>query len=368
MSNNGDHATAAKVFESLKGGMDLQKFKEFLDTVDPKKFRDFLKSIELKNFKSLLDAVDPALFEALAEIVRPSLSEEFIDAAIDNFEKYRGSTIVLKFGGEMVANENMLEDILRQAIKLKRHGCNVILVHGGGNQITAALKEQNVPAQFDAKGKRICDENVLDVSYETLRKLNKDVVMKLNAIAAEMKSNILGMGEAGYNGGLVRGEALHEGTRTGNFTGVDKDAFMAFAELNKIPVIYPICMGPDGRPLNVNADDVAAGIALACGADSMIMVTDVPGVWDQNKNVIPDLTIAQVNGLIDNGVISGGMVPKVEAAMAVAEKGIDVVITTPKDGGLFRELFTVKGSGTKISAPKNAGAKPAFSADHPMPI
>lgn len=356
-------------FEVLKNSVDLSKFKEFLDTVDAKQFKALLKSIDAKTLKSFLDAVDPAIFDALTAIIAPTLSEAFLDAALDNFEKYRGSTIVLKFGGEMVANETMLDDILRQAIKLKRHGCNVILVHGGGSQIDAALAVEGIaPGKDPITGKRMCDDKVLDVSYETLRKLNKDIVLKLNMMASEMKSDIVGMGEAGYNGGLIHGEPMHADTRTGNFVSVDEDAFKKFAELNKIPVIYPICMGPDGKPLNVNADDVAAGIALSCGAKSLIMVTDVPGVWDSNKDVIPELSIDKVKELIADGTISGGMIAKVEAAVAVAQKGIDVVITTPKDGGLFRELFTIKGSGTKIPAPEEDATpvEPARSQGYPI--
>ena len=302
--------------------------------------------------------------------ISPELFEAFIDAALDNFEKYKGSTIVLKFGGEMIANETMLDDILRQAIKLKRHNCNVILVHGGGTQIDADLKAQGIPAEKDpVTGKRICDDKVLEVSFETLRRLNKDVTMKINAKAAEMGLNIVAMGESGYNGALIRATPMHDKTRTGDYKGVDAEAFQSFASMNKIPVIYPICFGPNGEPLNVNADDVAAGIALGCNANRLIMVTDVPGVWDKDKKVIQEMNLTEVKNLIADGTISGGMVPKVEAAMAVAEKGIDVVITTPKDGGLFRELFTVKGSGTMILAPKDKeypNASP-FVAKAPMP-
>ena len=96
--------------------------------------------------------------------------ELLIDEALKNFERYNGSTIVVTFGGEMIANETMLDDILRQAIKLKRHNCNVILVHGGGTQIDADLKAQGiVPEKDQITGKRICDDRVLDVSYDTLR-------------------------------------------------------------------------------------------------------------------------------------------------------------------------------------------------------
>ncbi len=296
----------------------------------------------------------------------PQLTEEFIDAVLDNIEKYRGTTIVLKFGGEMVANENMLDDILRQSIKLKRHGCNVILVHGGGSQIDEDLKKNNIVPEKDPKtGKRICDDRVVDVAYETLRRLNKDIVVKLNNKASELGLDILAMGEAGYNGGLIKADPL-DNTRTGINPRVDADYFNNFLKTNKIPVIYTICMGPNNEPLNVNADDVAAAIAAACGAKSLYMVTDVPGVWDKNKKVMSELTINQVSDLIADGTISGGMIAKVEAAISVAKQGIDVVITTPKDGGLFRELFTIKGSGTKILAPKDsapgADSQPAVSA------
>lgn len=299
--------------------------------------------------------------------ISPELFEAFIDAALDNFEKYKGSTIVLKFGGEMIANEAMLDDILRQAIKLKRHNCNVILVHGGGTQIDADLKAQGILPEKDAiTGKRVCNDEVLDISYTTLDRLNKEVTMKINRKAAEMGLDIVAMGEAGYNGGIVRAVPMHSQTRTGDFKSVDAEAFSSFGGWNTIPVIYPICMGPDGKALNVNADDVAAGIALGCEANRLIMVTDVPGVWDKNKNVISELTLEGVKKLIADGTISGGMVPKVEAAMAVAEKGIDVVITTPKEGGLFRELFTAKGLGTMILAPKREAYEALkFSAPSP---
>ncbi len=290
--------------------------------------------------------------------IPPDLVEAFLEAAIQNFEKYQGQTIVLKFGGEMLNNDEMLDDILRQALKLKRHSCNVILVHGGGPQISEALKDKEIVPEFDKDGKRICNDEVLEVSYETLRKLNKDVVVKLNQKSSELGLNILAMGEAGYNGGIVRAQPLGD-SRTGIFESIDKDFFKDFARKNRIPVIYTICMGPNGEPLNVNADDVAAAIAKECGAKSLIMVTDVAGVWDENKEVVPELTISQARRLIETGAVEGGMKPKVEAAISVAEKGISVVITTPKDGGLFRELFTAEGSGTMFH-----GANP----DSPKPV
>ncbi len=292
--------------------------------------------------------------------INPKLLEDFLDAALDNFEKYQNSTIVIKFGGEMIANEDMLDDILRQAIKLKRHNCNVILVHGGGPQISKALEAQNIEPKFDNNGKRICDEEVLDVSYETLRHLNKDVVVRLNKKAAELGHDILAMGEAGYNGGIIRAEPLGE-SQTGTYKKIDADYFKGFGDKKTIPVIYTICMGPQNQPLNVNADDVAAGIAQGCDAKRMIMVTDVAGVWDENKNVVPELTIQGAYDLVESGAISGGMKPKIEAAVSVAQKGINVVITTPKDGGLFRELFTVEGSGTMILAPSAVEAQPKLN-------
>lgn len=285
--------------------------------------------------------------------------EGLIDEALKNFERYNGSTIVLKFGGEMIANETMLDDILRQAIKLKRHNCNVILVHGGGTQIDAALNAQGIePKKDPVTGKRVCDDKVLDISYETLRRLNRDVVMKLNRMSAKLETDIVATGEAGYNGAIIRAEPMHADTRTGDYKSVDADEFKSYAAKKKIPVIYPICFGPNGEPLNVNADDVAAGIAQGCDANRLIMVTDVPGVWDKDKKVISQLSLTEVKGLISDGTISGGMVPKVEAAMAVANKGIDVVITTPKEGGLFQELFTTQGLGTMILAPKKELQKP----------
>ncbi len=296
---------------------------------------------------------------------RPMLDEATIDAVLDNIEKYEGSTIVIKFGGEMIANEQMLDDILRQSITLKRHKVNVILVHGGGTQIDDDLAARGIqPGKDEVTGKRMCDETVVDVAYDTLRRLNKEVVQKLNTIAKEKGRNIVGMGESGYNGALIRAVPMHENTRTGNFEMADAEAFKNFASMNKIPVIYPICMGPDNETLNVNADDVAAGIASATGASRLIMVTDVPGVWDKNRNPIEELTIAQVNELIADGTISGGMKPKVEAAMSVAKKGINVVITTPKNDGLLNELFTEKGSGTMIlSLPKEERLLPEFLRD-----
>ena len=281
------------------------------------------------------------------------LTEETIDAVLQNIEKYKGSTIVLKFGGEMVANEEMLDDILRQAIKLKRHGCNVILVHGGGNQIDEELAKIGLkPGKDPLTGKRMCDDTVMKVSYDTLNIVNKYIVERMNMMSADMGLDIMAMAESGYNGGLIRAEPLHETTRTGNPTSVDADTFKSFANTNKIPVIYPICMGPDRRPLNVNADDVAAKIAIACGAGALYMVTNTPGVWDENKEVIPEITIDQIRAMIKDGIITEGMIAKVEAAISVAMQGIDVVITTPKDGGLFKELFTIKGAGTKVLAPK----------------
>lgn len=283
--------------------------------------------------------------------------------------KYRDEAVVIKCGGEVVDNPAAVDDMLMQAMELRHYGCNVIIVHGGGKQINQYLEDAGVtgPAERDEDGDRICSEAELEASFRALQAINQSLADRLNTLAAEYKSPVVPEYTSGYNRGLIRVDVKHEGKFTGkvNGNGVDLSYFGGLESKDNlvIPIIYPICMGPNRERLSVNADDVAAEVAMAVGAKRLIYCSTIPGVLDAQKKRIAQIRPDEVEPLIEAGVVTDGMKKKVRACRDVVQSGKveGVVILDPRTpGNIRRELLTDEGSGTLfLPAGVTAGRKPA---------
>lgn len=275
------------------------------------------------------------------------------NAGTAHADQYRGKSVVIKFGGALAENDDVIRNIARQAAFLTTEmGARVVVVHGGGKQINQALEDKGItPRRDPATDLRITDAATLDVSDAALRTLNGRITRLFQDVA-----DVQAMGMAGYDARVVQSQPLNH--FTGEAVGVDAgllDHLTGFAGRHVVPVIYPIChsLSPvDGEArLNVNADDVAAAIAAAMKAERLVLCSDIPGVLDKNKILLPDLTIEDIDALIADNTVTGGMIAKVKAAAQAAQaldKGGVVILDGRKENVILNEFLLESGAGTLI--------------------
>ncbi len=282
--------------------------------------------------------------------------------ALPYMQRYAGKTVVIKYGGHAMGDEELGEAFCRDVALLKQSGVNPVVVHGGGPQIAAMLERMNIKSEF-RDGLRVTDADTVEVVEMVLAgSINKQIVASINAQGARA------IGLCGKDGNMV---LVEKATRTAidpdsniekvidlGFVGepkeVDRKVLDMVVNAGLIPVIAPVCFGEDGNTYNVNADTFAGAIAGALKATRLLFLTDVPGVLDKSDSLIKELTVSDAKKLIDDGTISGGMIPKVEtciAALGNADNGVEgVVIVNGKEAhAVLLELYTEHGAGTLIS-------------------
>ena len=280
--------------------------------------------------------------------------------ALPFLRRYAGATIVVKYGGHAMGEQDLAEGFGRDIALLKQVGINPVIVHGGGPQINAMLKRLAIQSTF-IDGLRVTDAAMVEVVEMVLAgTVNKHVAGLITNAGA------MAVGICGKDGGLIRARKLTRTVRdpdshieraldlgfVGEPTSVDVSVIHALTGAGLIPVIAPVGMGDDGQTYNINADTVAGAIAAALGAQRMLMLTDVPGVLDGGKKLIPELTITQIEALIASGVISGGMIPKVETCMNAVRGGVKaaVILDGKQPHACLLEMFLQSGIGTLIRA------------------
>ena len=280
--------------------------------------------------------------------------------ALPYLRRYAGATVVVKYGGHAMGEESLAENFGADIALLKQVGINPVVVHGGGPQINAMLKRLAIQSTF-VDGLRITDEAMVEVVEMVLSgTVNKQVVTLINRAGA------LAVGISGKDGGLIRARKL---TRTtidpeshierhldlglvGEPDVVDVRVIDALTGAGLIPVIAPVGFGADGRTYNINADTVAGAIAGALGAKRLLMLTDVAGVLDAQRRLIPEMTLLDVRQGIDAGTITGGMIPKVENCAEAVRQGVQgaVILDGRQPHACLLEMFTEGGIGTLIRA------------------
>ena len=273
--------------------------------------------------------------------------------------KYDQKTIVVKYGGNAMTGTGT-DDFSQDIVLMKQTGIDPVVVHGGGPQIGAMLKKLNIQNTF-IDGLRVTDEAAVEVVEMVLTgSINKHLVTAINFAGGRA------IGLSGKDGNLVVAKKLAL-TKTDPATGVvtvhdlgfvgepDKvnpEVLHSIMKSETIPVIAPIGVGPKGETFNINADTVAGAVACALNAERLILLTDVEGVLDQDKKLISRLTVSEARGLIADGTISGGMIPKIQTAIDAVEGGVHAAVIL--DGRiphvLLLELFTEHGAGTLITA------------------
>ena len=262
--------------------------------------------------------------------------------ALPYISRYIGKTIVVKLGGSALGqHDTTLEDV----VNCFRLGIRIILVHGGGNAISDWLKRIGKVPQF-VNGLRVTDDETMDLVVMTLAgQVNKSLVAEIQQLGGRA------IGISGLDGGLLRAHRRDPALgRVGDVHSVDLEALLAISNAGFIPVIAPVALGDDGFALNVNADAAAAELAAALGASKVIFLTDVAGVLDADKNLLSELSVLQAKDLIAQKVITGGMIPKVEACLrALAGVERSHIIDGRVPHTLVGELFTDRGVGTMIT-------------------
>jgi acetylglutamate kinase len=274
--------------------------------------------------------------------------------------KYENATIVVKYGGHAMGDGQLPEHFAQDIVLMKQTGINPVVVHGGGPQIGAMLGRLNIKSQF-VDGLRVTDGPAMEVVEMVLTgNINKQIVSGINAAGGRA------IGISGKDGNLVMARKLAR-TRIDPATRTPVDVDLGFVgEPDKIntevlktlinsaliPVVAPVGVGPKGETYNINADTVSGAIAGAIAAERLILLTDVAGVLDREGKLIPKLNAAEARQLIHDGVITGGMIPKIETVIDAIEGGVKAAVIL--DGRiphvLLLELFTEPGAGTLIEA------------------
>ena len=286
-------------------------------------------------------------------------TSRILSEALPFLQRYDDQIIVVKFGGHAMVDPALAQKFARDMVMLKVCGLNPIVVHGGGPQINRMLDKMAVKAEF-REGLRVTDEETMSIVEMVLAgSINKSIVASIQQAGGRA------VGISGKDGNLMVAERYVK-KKTDPVTGkiveidfgfvgeparVNIEILQTIRKSDAIPVIAPIGVGWEGETYNVNADTAAGAIATATQAKRLLLLTDVAGVLDKDKTLISELKIGEIPELIANGTITGGMIPKVESAVAVVESGVEGVIIL--DGrvphSVLLELLTPHGVGTRVS-------------------
>jgi acetylglutamate kinase len=272
--------------------------------------------------------------------------------------RFAGKTIVVKYGGHAMENEELKNSFARDVVLMKLVGFNPVVVHGGGPQISELLKRIGKESRF-VDGMRVTDSETMDVVEMVLGGLvNKEIVNNIN------RHGGCAVGLTGKDGDLIRARKLTISRKSpdleepeiidighvGEVASIDKAIVETLTHGNFIPVIAPIGVGPDGQSYNINADLVAGKIAEVLRAEKLILLTDTTGVLDREGHLLTGLDARRVQALIDDGVIHGGMLPKIACALDSVRGGVKAahIIDGRIEHAVLVELFTDAGVGTLI--------------------
>lgn len=286
--------------------------------------------------------------------------------ALPYIQVYDRETVVIKYGGHAMGEEAVAKQFAADVVLLKLMGVNPVVVHGGGPQISAMLDRAGVKSQF-VDGLRVTDAETMQVAEMVLSgAVNKEIAHWITMAGKE--ADVRGVGLSGKDAGLLTVEKTRR-TKSDPDSMIEHEVDLGFvgeptrvdakllerliaSDADWVPVIAPIGVAEDGRTYNVNADTVAGAMAGALKAKRMLLLTDVPGVKDADGRIIRQMTVDEAKGLIETGVATGGMIPKLETAMAAVKAGVEAVVILDgrRPHAMLVELFTEHGAGTLVKA------------------
>lgn len=290
---------------------------------------------------------------------KPEDKAAILVEALPYIQEFYGKTIVIKYGGNAMINENLKEKVMQDVALMKYVGIRPVIVHGGGPEITGFLKKVGKQSSFVA-GLRVTDEETVEIAEMVLDgKVNSEIVNLLN------RRGVKAVGLSGKDAGLIKARkklaTVYEGDESrqvdigyvGEVAAVDSGIIEDLLDQDYVPVIAPIGVGDDGESYNINADYVAVEIAGALEAEKLLLLTDVEGIYKdfQDKGTfISSLHLPEARQYIKEGIIAGGMIPKVEACLSALEKGTGKthIIDGRLDHSILLEIFTPQGIGTQV--------------------
>jgi acetylglutamate kinase len=288
----------------------------------------------------------------------PENTADILIESLPFIRQFAGQTIVIKYGGHAMVDDQLKEDFAKDISLMKYVGLKPVVVHGGGPQINQVMDRMGIRSQF-VRGMRLTDEDTMGVVEMVLGgRVNKSIVAQINREGGQA------VGLTGKDGELILAEKMrivHRETEdappeiidpglVGKVTRINPRVIHTLVEKGFVPVIAPVGTGTNGETYNINADLVASHVARALSALRLIYLTDVDGVLDSDGKLIPTIRVRDIQKMIDDGIISGGMIPKVEYARAAVEASVSKVqiINGKKRHAVILELFTSKGVGTEV--------------------
>jgi acetylglutamate kinase len=291
--------------------------------------------------------------------MKPNVADILIEA-LPYIRFFSGMTLVVKYGGHAMVDQQLKEDFARDITLMKLIGLNPVIVHGGGPQINKVLERMGISSRF-VRGMRFTDQETMDVVEMVLGgNVNKSIVAQINNQGGKS------VGLTGKDGGLLLAEKLkimHQPDENkppeildpglvGKVTRVNADLLHTLSDQGFIPVIAPVGAGASGETFNINADLVASRVAGSLSSGRLIYLTDVDGLLDSQGKLITSVDAGTVHEMIRKGTISGGMIPKMEYALDALENGVEKVqiINGTRRHALLLELFTDQGIGTQVTA------------------
>ena len=294
----------------------------------------------------------------MLSLARATEVAQVLSEALPYIQKFAGRTIVVKYGGNAMIDDALKASFARDIVLMQAVGMRPIVVHGGGPQIGELLERLNIESRF-VDGMRVTTEETMDVVEMVLGGLvNKEIVSLLNLAGGRA------MGLTGKDGQLIRAKQLKIERKTpeleapeiidighvGQVESIDTRVLTMLTENDVIPVVAPIGVGPKGESYNINADLVAGKLAEVLNAEKLMLLTNTAGVLDQTGQVVTGLISDEVRALIDNGTISGGMLPKVACALSAVNAGVNSahIVDGRVPHSVLLEIFTDQGVGTQI--------------------
>ncbi|MDZ4104423.1 MAG: acetylglutamate kinase [Hydrogenophaga sp.] len=262
--------------------------------------------------------------------IPPRDKAEILAQALPYIRKYHGKTMVIKYGGNAMTDPALQQDFAEDVVLLKLVGINPVVVHGGGPQIETLLKRLGKQGQF-IQGMRVTDAETMEVVEWVLAgEVQQDIVGLINQAGGKA------VGLTGRDGAMIRAQKLrmtdqkdpsleHDVGQVGNIVSIDPSVVKALQDDQFIPVVSPIGFGEHNESYNINADVVAAKLATVLQAEKLLMLTNIRGVLDKDGQLLTELTPRQIDALVEDGTISGGMIPKIAGALDAAKSGVNAV-------------------------------------------
>ena len=283
---------------------------------------------------------------------------DILTGALPYMQKYNGSIIVIKYGGNAMADSDLVESFCNDIVFLKQSGLKPVIVHGGGPQIGSMLERLGIKTKFES-GMRITDEDTLEVVEMVLAgRINKNIASKINSSGGKA------VGISGKDGSMIVAEKLtkQNGSNESNIEKIIDLGYVGFPKkINNtiietlikddfIPIIAPLGIGVDGKTYNINADTAAGAIASSLKSKRLLILTDVEGVIDSNNNLLEEVNGKKIDEMIESGEVSGGMIPKLNTCLDSVSNGVDaaVIVDGRVKHAVLLELFTDHGAGTLV--------------------